>query len=207
MKKEELIKFEEEIKDLFLAKKIRCPVHLCGGNEDVLIEIFQKVRPEDWVLSTHRSHLHALLKGISPGWLKKEILAGRSMQIMNPEHNFFSSSIVGGNVPIAVGIGMAIKMSGDRRHVWCFTGDMAAESGIFYESVKYSSGHRLPITFVIEDNGFSTDTPTAKVWKVRRPTVPEGDVATIKTWPGGAVLRFCYQRTFPHVGVGAFVHF
>lgn len=220
MNKEELIAFEEEIKDLFLGKKIRCPIHLSGGNEDALLEIFKHVRPEDWVLSTHRSHYHALLKGIPADWLKEEILAGRSMQIMNPEHSFFSSSIVAGNVPIAIGIALALKRKYEDRRVYCFNGDMAAETGVFHEAVKYASGYQLPVTFVVEDNGFSTDTPTAKVWGIsprvlrlqinylgQQPIVAPNKLFITEYWGEVEVIRYQYERTFPHVGCGTFVHF
>ena len=220
MIKDELIDFEEEIKALFLEKKIRCPIHLSGGNEDTLIEIFKSVKPEDWVLSTHRSHYHALLKGIPAEWLKSEILAGRSMQIMNPEYRFFSSSIVAGNLPIAVGIALAIKTKGEDRRVYCFNGDMAAETGAFHEAVKYAAGHQLPVTFVVEDNGFSTDTPTAEVWGISprilrleinyldaQPIIAPNDFFIKEYWGEVEVIRYNYSRTFPHVGCGTFVHF
>ena len=96
MDKETLIKFEEEIKELFLDRQIRSPVHFSRGNEDQLIDIFGQIKKDDWVFSTHRSHYHALLHGISPKWLRDEILQGRSMQIFSREHKLFSSSIVGG---------------------------------------------------------------------------------------------------------------
>ena len=207
MNKDELIAFEDGIKDLYLQKQIRCPIHLSGGNEEPLIDIFKQVNPGDWCLSTHRSHYHALLKGIPPEWLKAEILAGRSMQIMSAEHHFFSSSIVGGICPIAVGLAMAIKQKGEKRRVFAFIGDMAGESGIFHESVKYARGHDLPAVFIIENNHFSTDTPTAKVWAKRETTQKEGKVAIIDSWLNGAVFRYSYTRVFPHVGCGEFVRF
>ncbi|MEK7766161.1 MAG: insulinase family protein, partial [bacterium] len=61
--------FEQRVKDAFLEGRIRAPIHLSGGNEDQLIEVFSSVRPDDWVLSTWRSHYHALLHGIDPDWL------------------------------------------------------------------------------------------------------------------------------------------
>lgn len=64
MDREYLIEFEEEIKELFLNKKIGAPVHLAVGSEDPLTDIFKKIKKDDWVFSTHRSHYHALLKGI-----------------------------------------------------------------------------------------------------------------------------------------------
>lgn len=193
MDKETLIKFEEEIKELFLDKQIRSPVHLSRGNEDQLIAIFRRVKKEDWVFSTHRSHYHALLHGISPEWLKDEILQGRSMQIFSREHNFFSSSIVGGCLPIALGVAMAIKRKGESRHVWVFVGDMAAETGAFHECTKYASRHDLPITFIVEDNELSTETPTQEVWGLEK-----GEPR---------VISYKYKRGFPHVGVGEWVTF
>ena len=175
--KEALISFEKEIAELFEQGKIHSPVHLSKGNEDALVEIFKQIEPTDWVFSTHRSHYHALLKGIPREWLKAEILKNRSITINNAEYKFFSSAIVGGILPIAVGVAMTGQT------VWCFVGDMAAETGIFHECVKYANGHNLPIYFVVEDNGLSVDTPTEKVW------------------------RYSYQREFPHQGSGTFVIF
>ena len=177
MTKEDLIAFETEIADLFEQGKIHSPVHLSKGNEDALIEIFKQIKPTDWVFSNHRSHYHALLKGIPPEWLKAEIVKDRSITINNAEYKFFSSAIVGGILPIAVGVAMTGQT------VWCFCGDMAAGTGIFHECVKYALGHNLSVHFVVEDNGFSVDTPTKNVW------------------------RYSYQREFPHQGVGTFILF
>ena len=89
--KEELISFEKEIEKLYLDAKIRAPVHFSKGNENALINIFNIINKEDWVFSTHRSHYHALLKGMDRDWLRKEILEQRSIHIYNEEFNFFSS--------------------------------------------------------------------------------------------------------------------
>jgi len=189
----ELIKFEEEIKEVFLQGKIKAPIHLSGGNGDALIEIFSCVHPEDWVFSTHRSHFHALLKGIPPEWLKEQIIKGNSIHIMNSEYKFFTSAIVGGTCPIALGVAIAIHRSGGKEHVWCFIGDMASESGIFHECQKYARNFQLPISYVVEDNGLSTNTPTEKAWGGREqlPYTP----------------KYQYERTFPHINVGEWVEF
>jgi len=191
--KQELIDFEEDIKNEFLAAKIRAPVHLSRGNEDQLIEIFKQVGKHDWVFSTHRSHFHALLKGISPEWVKSEIIAGRSIHLMNREHKFFTSAIVGGNLPIAIGVAMALKGKKSKNHVWVFVGDMAGETGIFYECSKYAGRQNLPITFIIEDNGLSTNTPTQEVWGNGK--------------AGPNIIKYSYERGFPHINVGVFVIF
>ena len=193
LNKQELIDFETEIKDLFLAAKIRAPIHLSGGNEDQLIKIFQDIKPEDWVFSTHRSHYHALLKGISPVWLREEILGGRSISIHNTEYKFFSSAIVGGIMPIALGVAMGIKMKQEHNRVWVFVGDMAAETGVFNETTKYAERNSLPMSFIIEDNLYSVNTRTLDVWGLG-PSNKD-------------IKRYIYIRLHPHVGVGKFVEF
>src|SRR3990170_2825833 len=101
---QELLDFEKDIALEFEAGNIRAPIHLVGGNESKLIEIFKEVLPQDWVLSTWRSHYHALLKGIPPAEVKRQIMAGRSMFISSVEHKFLSSAIMGGILPIACGL-------------------------------------------------------------------------------------------------------
>ncbi len=194
--REELIQFEEEICSLFLDKKILCPVHLSKGNEDQLIRIFRDVKKDDWVFSTHRSHYHALLRGIPEDWIRQEILEGRSMYILNKEYKFFSSSIVGGTLPIAMGVALGIKRQGKmpKEWVWCFVGDMCAETGTFHECTKYSKRQNLPITFIVEDNGFSTNTPTQEVWGCWKSSQDN-------------VVRYAYERGYPHVGVKQWVIF
>lgn len=193
MNKDDLMGFEEEIKGLFLNAQIRAPTHLSRGNENQLIKIFKQIKKEDWVFSTHRSHYHALLKNISPDWLKQEILAGRSIHINNKEHRFFTSAMVGGCLPIALGAAMAIKMKRSKRHVWIFVGDMCAEGGVFHECTKYAARHNLPISFVVEDNGLSTNTPTQETWGSTR-----GEPH---------IIRYKYKRVWPHVNAGEWVVF
>ena len=150
--------------------------------------IFRYIKPEDSVFSTHRSHLHALLKGIPSGWLKREILEGRSICINNPEYNFYSSAIVGGNLPQAVGVAMTGQKA------WVFSGDMAAMTGMFYECVRFSDKHDLPITFVVEDNGFSVLTPTREVW-------PEPCLVSER------IQKYSYKNKWPHQGAGVHIAF
>ena len=191
--KEDLIDFEEEMKQLFLDKKIRSPVHLSVGSEEPLIEIFKEVKEDDWIFSTHRSHYHALLKGIEREWLKNEILENRSIHIINKDHKFFTSAIMGGIAPIAVGVAMALKRKGSKNTVWAFIGDMSAEMGVVHESMKYAARHNLPIAWVVEDNELSVNTPTQEVWG--------------KSEVEPKIIRYKYQRVYPHQGVGEWVVF
>ncbi len=73
--KERLIAFEEDIKKSYEKGKIKAPIHLSGNNENEFIKIFKNIRKDDWVFSSWRNHCHALLKGLDPAWLKKEILS------------------------------------------------------------------------------------------------------------------------------------
>lgn len=183
---DELQAFEREVAAAFEAKRIRAPIHLSGGNEAQLIEIFRHVQPTDWVFSTWRSHFHALLHGVPRDLVMREILAGRSMMLHFPEYRFFTSAIVGGILPIACGV------ASTGANVWCFVGDMAASIGAFHDAEQYAMGHDLPIHFVVEDNSLSTNTPTREVW---------GHGRTPKT------QRYTYTRSFPHTGSGVYVPF
>jgi len=154
----ELIAFEEEVAAAFSKGLIHGPVHLSGGNEEQLIRIFKEVKPEDWVLSTWRSHYHALLKSIPRERVMADILASRSMMLHYPEHKFLTSAIVGGILPIACGL------AAEGETVWCFVGDMTATTGLFFETLKYATEHAFRLEFVVEDNGLSTNTPTREAW-------------------------------------------
>lgn len=191
--KEELEAFEDEIKELYSQAKIKAPVHLSGGNEEQLIEIFKNISPNDWVFSTHRNHYHALLHGIDREWIKEQIIQGNSICLNNADHRFFSSAIMGGIIPIALGVALALKMKHSPQKVWAFIGDMAAEMGVYHEAVRYAEGHDLPIVFVIEDNGYSIETPTQEVWGKKN----------VKN----KVMSYKYPRKYPHHGIGKWVTF
>jgi len=199
MDKNDLINFEKDIANEYENAKIHSPVHLSGGNEEQLIEIFKDIKKEDWVFSTHRCHYHALLKSNNPEWLKKEIMENRSMHINSRKYKIFTSSIVGGIIPIALGTALAIKRKKKKERVWCFVGDMASEMGIFHECLKYARNFKLPITFIIEDNGIGCYTPTKKVWG--------GKTEYVDTIEKGNLNGHYFKRKYPHHGVGKFINF
>jgi pyruvate dehydrogenase E1 component alpha subunit len=192
--KKDLIDFELDIKKIYEAGKIRAPIHLSGNNEESLIKIFKKIKKNDWVFSTWRNHYHALLKGIPMNWLKNEIIAGRSMGINNIKYKFYSSAIVAGTIPIALGVAKALKLNKKNQKVWVFIGDMTFETGMFHECYKYAKNHKLPLKFVVEDNNLSTNTPTNKVW-VKKSKIPKD------------VIYYKYKRKYPHHGTGGWVLF
>jgi len=196
----ELIAFEEDIAAEFNAAKIRAPIHLYHGNEEAIIEVFQRIRPQDWVLCSWRSHYQCLLKGVPPAEVKAEIMAGRSISLCFPEHRIFSSAIVGGVVPVAVGIALGIKRSSEDARVYCFMGEMTAETGIAHESVKYCRNHGLPVTWVIEDNGKSVCTETKAAWGLSSHWWEvEGTSEN--------VVYYRYETKYPHAGAGERVQF
>ena len=123
--KEELISFETEVGERYENGEILAPIHLSKDNEDELIEIFQYINKDDWVFSAWRNHYHALLHGFDRQELMDSIVEGRSMAKSSDIHKFYSSAIVGGIIPIALGTAMALKRKGSDRKVWCFDGDMS----------------------------------------------------------------------------------
>ncbi len=197
--KDDLIAFENDIADEFNQAKIRAPVHLYSGNEEAMIEIFEQVRREDWVLCSWRSHYQCLLKGVPRDVLKAEIMAGRSISLCFPEYRILSSAIVTGVLPIAVGIALSIKRSGGSNRVFCFMGEMTSETGVAHECVKYSQNHDLPVHWIVEDNGKSVCTDTREVWNTR--------TLTYENTRHPHITYYKYQTHYPHAGAGKRVQF
>lgn len=196
---EDLISFEEEIAELFNSAKIPSPVHLYYGNEKEIIEIFRDVKEDDWVMCSWRSHYQCLLKGVPEDKLREEILANRSISLCFPEQRIVSSAIVGGILPIAIGVAMGIKRSGGSNRVHCFMGDMTSETGIAHECIKYATNHKLPIRFIIEDNSKSVCTETKEAWNQ--------DKLTYEDSSNPLVVYYKYQTKYPHAGAGERVQF
>ena len=195
IKEKDLIQFEKEVKKYYEDAKITAPIHLSKGNEKQLIEIFQYVHPEDWVFSSWRNHYHALLHGLEKEILLNDIIKGRSMSTNSIEPKFYSSSIVAGTIPIAVGVAKALKFKNSKRRVWCFIGDMTFETGIFHEAYKYVNNFNLPLQFVVEDNNLSTNTPTDITWGGIKRNIPDN------------IIYYNYERGYPHHGTGNWVLF
>ena len=149
LKPQELIEFELKIKKIYEQGKIKAPIHLSGGNEKQLIKIFKNIKKNDWVISNWRSHYHALLHKIPPSKILKEITKGKSMSLNFKEHRFIASSIVGGGIPIGLGVALAIKRKKQNNQVFIFVGDMTFETGVFYESYKYAKNFKLPVKFIV----------------------------------------------------------
>jgi pyruvate dehydrogenase E1 component alpha subunit len=196
---DELIAFENEVAAAFNTGRIRAPVHLYSGNEQQMIDVFQDVGANDWVFCSWRSHYQCLLKGVPPERVMAEILAGHSISLCFPQHRIYSSAIVGGVLPIAVGAAMAIQRSGEDARVHCFMGEMTAETGIAHEAIKYSRNHGLPIRFIVEDNGKSVCTDTRSAWNQPR--------LSFEGQRDEYIHYYRYETRYPHAGAGVRVQF
>jgi len=191
MNKEELIEFENRAINLFEDGYLPFLMHFCGGNEDELIKIFEEIKDEDYVFSTHRTHYHYLLKGGTPDDLEKKLLDGDSMFVFNKKINFLSSSILSGTSGIAAGVALALKLKNSKQKVWCFIGDGAEDNGHLYEAVKFVESAELNCEFIIEDNDRSVETNKA-----------DRKSNFIMSWPS-CVRRYYYKPTYPHTGSGS----
>jgi TPP-dependent pyruvate/acetoin dehydrogenase alpha subunit len=195
---QQLIDFEADIAQHFNNAEIRAPIHLSGGNEARLIEIFADIADEDWVFTTWRSHYHCLLKGVPADRLKADIMAGRSITLNYDKYKIVSSAIVGGIIPIALGVALSCRSRSDYQNkhhkVWCFVGDMAARSGTAHEAQQYARAHALPLRIIVEDNGKSVETPTEEVWGYTQFARP-------------ILKSYNYELPWPHAGAGKRVEF
>ena len=199
MNKKDLINFENDIANVFNSGKIRAPIHLYSNNEDFLIKFFKKIKKNDWVFCSWRSHYQCLLKGVPAKILKKEILDGKSISLCFPEYKIYSSAIVGGSIPIAVGLALSLKRKKQKDKVYCFMGDMTSETGIAHECIKYSRNYKLPIHFIIEDNSKSVCTDTRKAWATKK--------LSYQNKSDKYVTYYKYKLKYPHAGAGKRVQF
>lgn len=166
---------EESIVRRYSEWKMRCPTHLCIGQEAVPASVGEVLRKDDFVLSTHRSHGHYLAKGGNLNKMMAEMYGkaagctagkGGSMHLIDKSVGFMgSTSIVGGTIPVGVGLGLSIKLKGTDQVSCVFFGDAATEEGVFYESINFAALKKLPVLFVCENNLYSVYSPLS----VRQP--------------------------------------
>ena len=200
MNKKQLIAFENDIAETFNKGKIRAPIHLYSGNENFLIKFFKKnIKKNDWVFCSWRSHYQCLLKGVPTKTLKKEIIEGKSISLCFMKHKIYSSAIVGGILPISLGMALSFKRKKSKNKVFCFIGDMTSETGIAHETIKYSINKKLPIHFIVEDNSKSVCTDTRNTWSLKK--------LTYENFGSKYVTFYKYKLKYPHAGAGKRVQF
>lgn len=160
---------EEKISELYQEQEMKCPIHLSIGQEASAVGVCLNLRKEDYVFSNHRCHSHYLAKG---GDLKRMIAElygkktgccagkGGSMHLVDQSVGFVgASSIVAGQISIAVGSAFAFKLRKEKRLSVVFFGDGATEEGVFYESLNFAALKKLPVIFICENNGIAVESP------------------------------------------------
>ena len=160
--------FEEKVAEAYALGKIGGFCHLYIGQEAVSTGSLSLLRDDDYVLTTYRDHGQAIVRGMSPRSVMAELFGrmdgcsrgkGGSMHLFDRHVNFLGGhGIVGGHVPIATGVGFAIKYRGGDQVCVCFMGEAAVNNGAFHESLNMAGLWRLPVIYVIENNKYGMGT-------------------------------------------------
>ena len=161
-------RFEERCAQLYGQGKIRGFLHLYIGEEAVATGALRAIRPEDAVVATYREHGQALVRGMTAKAVMAEMYGkatgcsrgrGGSMHLFDAATRFYGgNAIVGGGLPLAVGLGLADRLRGKRRVTACFFGDGAVAEGEFHESLNLAALWRLPVLFLCENNLYAMGT-------------------------------------------------
>lgn len=156
---------EEEIAARYAENKMRCPTHLSVGQEAVAAAVGLALRRDDLAVSGHRAHAHYLGKGGSLPAMIAEIYGkatgcargkGGSMHLIDEPAGFMgSTAIVGGTVPVGVGLAYGMRLKGTDQASCVFLGDAVVEAGVFFESANFAALKKLPVLFLCENNLYS----------------------------------------------------
>jgi pyruvate dehydrogenase E1 component alpha subunit len=165
-------RFEERAAELYSLAKIRGFLHLYIGEEAVAVGVMQALTPDDAIVATYREHGQALARGLPAGSVMAEMFGkangcsrgrGGSMHVFDVSRRFYGGyAIVGGGLPIAVGLGLADKLQGRSRVTACFFGDGAVAEGEFHESLNLAALWQVPVLFLCENNQYAMGTPIAQ---------------------------------------------
>ncbi len=170
----EIRRFEERVEKLFLVEgELIGPCHLYLGQEAIAVGVMKALRDDDIIISTYRGHGHALARGVPMEKLMGELygkeigtckgLGGSMHSAMCVEKNImFATAIVGSGIPIAAGIGLALKYRSSDNIVACFFGDGAATTGAFHEGINIAAILQLPVLFICENNQYAYSLPFTK---------------------------------------------
>src|SRR5512145_858088 len=161
-------RLEEKSAELYSATKIRGFMHLYNGEEAVAVGVMQALTPEDGIVATYREHGQALARGVPAATIMAEMYGkqegcsrgrGGSMHLFDAETHFYGgNAIVGGGLPLALGLALADKMRGQQWVTCCFFGDGAVAEGEFHESMNLAALWQLPVLFVCEYNLYAMGT-------------------------------------------------
>jgi len=196
-------RLEERAAELYTQEKIRGFLHLYIGEEAVAVGVMEAARPEDAIVATYREHGHALVRGMSARAIMAEMYGkqegccrgrGGSMHLFDRDLNFYGgNAIVGGGLPLSVGLAMARTMQDEPGIAVCFFGEGAVAEGEFHESMNLAALWQLPVLFVCENNLYAmgtaldrsesqTDLATkAESYNIPAATVDGMDVLAVET--------------------------
>lgn len=162
-------RFEEKSAEMYALAKIQGFLHLYIGEEAVAVGALAALRPDDYVISAYRDHGHCLAKGSDPKQVMAELFGkatglckgkGGSMHLVDATRHFMGGyAIVGGHLPLAAGLGFAIRYRHEDRVVLCFFGEGALPSGQAHEAFNLAALWKLPVIFVCENNRYAMGTP------------------------------------------------
>lgn len=165
-------RFEEKTAEMYALGKIAGFCHLYIGEEAVGVGAIQAARENDYVITAYRDHGHALARGSDPKKVMAELFGkvtgvskgkGGSMHLFDVGHKFMGGyAIVGGHIPVATGIGFAMKYDKKDQVVLCFFGEGSVPSGNFHESLNLAALWRLPVIYICENNRFGMGTPVER---------------------------------------------
>lgn len=184
---------QDKIAELYSQDKMRCPVHLCNGQEAIHVGVCANLSIKDYIVGYYRSHGHFLAKGGDPNKLFAELygktggaLGGRGGSMLLADSTIGmmgSSALVAGGIPMAVGLALASKMRGENKVAISFFGDAAVEEGVFHESLNFASLKKLSVIFICENNFYAVMSPIAH------------------RQPSDAIVRFATSHCMPGVQV------
>jgi pyruvate dehydrogenase E1 component alpha subunit len=165
-------RFEERCAEAYALGKIGGFCHLYIGQEAISTGVMSMIRPDDYVITAYRDHGQALARGVSPRSVMAELFGradgcsggkGGSMHLFDSSTNFLGGhGIVGGHVPIAAGVGFAIKYKRGNQVCVCFFGEAAVNIGAFHEALNMASLWNLPVIFIIENNRYGMGTSISR---------------------------------------------
>jgi pyruvate dehydrogenase E1 component alpha subunit len=165
-------RFEERCVELYSATKIRGFLHLYIGEEAVAVGAMRALEPADALVATYREHGHALVRGVPMDCVMAEMYGrvegcsrgrGGSMHLFHAPTRFYGgNAIVGGGLPLAVGLGLAERMRGTDALAACFFGEGAVAEGEFHESMNLAALWKLPVLFLCENNLYAMGTALAR---------------------------------------------
>jgi pyruvate dehydrogenase E1 component alpha subunit len=210
-------RFEEKAAEAYALGKIGGFLHLYIGEEAVAVGATSVLRPDDYAIAAYRDHGHALAKGADPRRAMAELFGrrdglckgkGGSMHLFDKSVNFLGGhAIVGAHLPIAAGVGFAIKYEGTDRVMVCYFGDGAVPQGEFHEAMNLSALWKLPVIWICENNRYAMGTSLERalsqteLWKfgqtygIPGESVDGMDVLAVRDVVGRAVARARKDKT------------